>query len=72
MHFALIVGLCVCLCLVMHYFVSISDFLSSLKGKEKSGRLAFIVLQMSCYCICSVAFPHDAVGWSAVCNPGIS
>ena len=23
---------------------------------------------MSCYCICSVALPHGAVGWSAMCH----
>ena len=27
---------------------------------------------MSCYCKCSVAFPHGAVVWSAVCDCGIS
>ena len=33
---------------------------------------AFIVLQMYCYYKCSVALPHGAVGWSAVCDCGIS
>ena len=35
---------------------------------------AFIVLQMSCYCECSVALPHVPVGWSSVtsCDCGIS
>ena len=27
---------------------------------------------MSCYCKCPVALPHGAVGWSAVCDCGIS
>ena len=27
---------------------------------------------MSCYCKCSVALPHRAVGWSAMCDCGIS
>ena len=33
---------------------------------------AFIVFQMSCYGKCSVALSHGAVGWSAVCDCGIS
>ena len=31
----------------------------------------FIVVQMSCYCECSVTLPHGAVGWSAVCDCGV-
>ena len=27
---------------------------------------------MSCFCYCSVALPHGAMGWSAVCDCGIS
>ena len=27
---------------------------------------------MSCDCLWSVSFPHDVVGWSAVCDCGIS
>ena len=27
--------------------------------------------QMSCYFKCSVALPHGAMGWSAVCECGI-
>ena len=27
---------------------------------------------MSCYCKCLVALPHGVVGWSAVCDCGIS
>ena len=34
--------------------------------------LFFIALQMSCYCKCSVALPRGAMGWSAVCDCGIS
>ena len=51
----------------MHYFVSIH-----LEEEEKAGCFAFIVLQMTCYCKCSMALPHGAVGWSAVCDGGIS
>ena len=34
--------------------------------------LCFYCLLMSCYCKCPVAPPHGAVGWSAVCDCGIS
>ena len=42
----------------------------SLEEKEKSECFAIIVLQM--YCKCAVALSHGAVGWSAVCDCGIS
>ena len=31
-----------------------------------------LTVGLSCYCICSVALPYGAVGWSAVCDCGIS
>ena len=40
--------------------------------EKKAGCFAFIVLQMHCYYKCSVALPHSSVGWSAVCDNGIS
>ena len=43
-----------------------------LEEEEKAGCFAIIVLQMYCYYKCSVALPHGAVGWSAVCDRGIS
>ena len=33
---------------------------------------AIIVLQMYCNYKCSVALPHGAVGWSALCDCGVS
>ena len=39
---------------------------------ERAGCFAFIVLWMSCYCKCSVTLPHCVVGWSTVCDCGIS
>ena len=53
---------CVCLCFGMHYFVSFFE--------EED--FVFIVSPMSCHFICSVALPHGAMGWSAVCDSGIS
>ena len=34
--------------------------------------IAFIVLRMSGYCKCSVTLPRGAMGWSAVCDCGVS
>ena len=42
-----------------------------LEEEEKAGCFAIIDLQLYCYCKCSVALPHDAVGCSAVCDCGI-
>ena len=57
-----------CLSLFCYAFLCVhSSFAINLKGKRK-----LVVLQMSCYCICSVALPHGVVGWSAVCDCGIS
>ena len=33
---------------------------SSFEDEEKASCFTFIVLQMSCYCKCSVALPHGA------------
>ena len=30
------------------------------------------LVALSCYCKCSVALPYGAMGWSAVCDCGIS
>ena len=47
-------------------------FCNHLEEEVKAGCFAIIVLQMYCYYKCSVALPHGAVGWSAVCDCGIS
>ena len=56
------------LCITVYQF----QFRNHLKEEEKSGCFAFIVLQMSGYCKCSVALPHGAIGWSVVCDCDIS
>ena len=43
-----------------------------LDEEEGTGCFALIVFLMSCYCLSSVPLLHCAVGWSAVCNCGIS
>ena len=50
----------------------ITFFYYHLEEEEKAGCFAFIVLQMYCYYKCSMALPHGAVGWSVVCDCGIS
>ena len=47
-------------------------FCNQLKEEEKAGCFAIIVLKTYCFYKCSVALPHGAVGWSAVCDCGIS
>ena len=45
---------------------------SCLEEEKKAGCFANIVLQMYCNYKCSVALPHGAVGWTAVCDCGIT
>ena len=47
-------------------------FCNHLDEEDRAGCFAFIVIWISCYCKWSVALPHCAVGWSAVCDCGIS
>ena len=54
------------LCVVSSFAIILS------RKREKAGCFAFIVSRMSCYCKCLVALPHGVVGWSAVCDCGIS
>ena len=63
-------GVCVCLCFVVRYFVSflVCNYLGE---EERAGCFPFIVLLVSCYCKCSAALSHGAMGWSAVCDCGI-
>ena len=49
-----------------------SLFCNHLEEEERAGCFAFIVLRLSCCCICSVALPPCAVSWSAICDCGIS
>ena len=63
------------LCLSLFCYALLCDHSSCaiiLKSKRKLVVFAIIVLQMYCYCKCSVALPHGAMGWSAVCDCRIS
>ena len=55
-----------CLTLCSFYFCI------HLEEEERAGCFAFIVLRISCYCKCSVAFPHYVVGWSGAYDSCIS
>ena len=55
----------------MQYFMSIL-VCKHLEEEEKAGCFAFIILQLSCYCKCSMALPYAVMGWSAVYDCGIS
>ena len=48
------------------------EFCNHLDKEERAVCFVLIVFLMSCDCYCSVALPHAAVGWSAVCDCGIS
>ena len=47
-------------------------FCNHLDEEERAGCFAVIVFRISCYCKCPVSLPLGAVGWSAVCDCGIS
>ena len=67
MYFSLFVGV---------LFLSITlcpfQFCNHLEETERVGCFAIFVLQRYCCYRCVVALPHGAVGWSAVCDCGIS
>ena len=58
----------VLICITLYPFL----FCNHLGEEERAGCSAFIVFYMFCYCKCPVALLHGAVGWSAVCDCGIS
>ena len=47
-------------------------FCNHLDEEERTDCFALVLFRMSCYYKCSMALPHGAVGWSAVCDCGIS
>ena len=63
------------MCLSLFWYAllcALPSFANHLEEEEGDGSFSFIVLRISCYCKCSVAFPHDLVGWSGVYNCYIS
>ena len=62
------------LCWYLFWYASLyvlSSFAIILTRKRELVALLF-VFWMPCYCKCPVALPQGAVGWSAVCDCGIS
>ena len=71
-YFPLFVGV-LCLSLFCYALLCVhSSFAITLKRKRKLVASAIIVLQMYGYYKCSVALLYGTVGWSAVCDCGIS
>ena len=50
----------------------LSSFAIILTRKGELFVFSSIAFLMSCDCKCSVALPHDIIGWFAVCDCGIS
>ena len=72
MYFPLCVGV-LCLSLLCYSLLSVHfSFCNHLQEEEEAGLFATIVLQMYCYYKCNVVLSHGAVGWSSVCDCGIS
>ena len=61
-------------CFVMQYLISFLALqLQCIPlGEVRAGCFTLIVFLLLCGCLCSVSLPHGAVGWSAVCECGIS
>ena len=62
------------LCLSLFGYVLLcvhSSFAIILTGKRMLVALLLLSYKMYCYYKCSVALPHGAVSWSAVCDCGI-
>ena len=58
-------------CFVVLYIVSFW-FCNHLEGEERAGCFPLTVFLMSCVSQCSGALSHGCVGWSALCDCGIS
>ena len=67
----LVVGV-LCLSLFCRVLLCVLSSFAIILKRERAGFIAFIALRMSCYCKFSLTLPHDAVGWSEVCDCGIS
>ena len=67
--------ICICLFLALLFrALCPSSFANTLVEKEKGKASCFtlIVFPVSCDFYYSVALPHGVMGWSAVCDCGIS
>ena len=46
------------------------SFAITLVGKESASCFTLNAFLMVCDCLCSVALPHGAMGWTAICDCG--
>ena len=60
------------LCFVIYSISCHSRFCNHLDGEKRANCCTLSVFLMSCDSQYSVALPHGAVGWSVVCDCGIS
>ena len=63
-------GFCNCSMFCFEVLSALSSF--AMDGEEDAGCFTLFVFLVSCVCYCSVALPRGAVGWSALCDCGIS
>ena len=70
MYFPLFVGV-LCLSIFCYALLCAHSRCNHLEEDETAGYFTIIVLQMYCNYKCSLALPHCAVGWSALCDCGI-
>ena len=61
-----------CVSLFCYAFLCVHSSFEIILKRKKAGCFAIIFLYMYCYYKFSVTLPHGAVGWSAVCDCGIS
>ena len=63
-----------CVCSLIRYAIPcvFSSFGNHVDGEELAGRFALLVFLVSCDCCCSETLLRGAVGWSALCDCGIS
>ena len=64
--------LCFDVCFVMHYLASFLALQSSCREKKRATCFTLTVFLVSYDCLWSLALPHGAVGWAAVCECDIS
>ena len=65
----------VCLCsnfVLSEFCEMVLSVLSSLAISLLKKRELDALLYLCCDCLCSVSLPHNAMGWSAVCDCGFS
>ena len=72
LHFAPIVGFCVCSMFCCSLICVLSSFANHVDGEEGAGCFTLFVFMLSCDDYCYVALPHGAVDSSAVSDCGIS